>query len=91
MKFSETIKPISYIKSHASEILRNLKNNRNTIVITQNGEATAVLQDVQSYEEMQESVALLKILALSNKSRINGQYNPLDESFQNIRQKIKER
>jgi len=66
MKLSTHVKPISYLKAHASEIIRNLVELREPVVITQNGEAKAVLQDVQSYEQGQQTLALLKILALSN-------------------------
>lgn len=91
MKLSKSVKPISYLRDHASEILRNIKNDRNTLIITQNGEATAVLQDIRTFEEFQESLALLKILALSNKNKIENKLKPIDESFQNIRQVIKEK
>ena len=88
MKLSESVKPISFLKAHASEILRDIKKNKKTIVITQNGEATAVLQDIRSYEEMQESLALLKILALSQKSKTEGHVKPLEKSFRDIRTTI---
>ena len=88
MKLSESVKSISYLKTHASEILRDVTNNRKTMVITQNGEAKVVLQDVKIYEEMQESIALLKILALSTKSKDKNKYKPVESSFDNIRKKI---
>ncbi len=67
MKLSSQIKPISYFKANAAEIVRNLAAQRQPMVITQNGEATAVIQDIASYEETQETMALLKILALGNR------------------------
>jgi len=67
MKPSESVKPISFFKTHASEILRDISNNHKTMVITQNGEAKAVLQDVHVYEQTQDSLALLKMLAISKK------------------------
>lgn len=91
MKLSESVKPISYLKAHASEILRDVANNRKTMIITQNGEAKVVLQDVKIYEEMQESLALLKILALSTKSRDKKKYKALESSFDDIRKKINQR
>ena len=90
MKYSESIKPISYLKAHVSEILRDMSNNKKTMVITQNGEAKAVLQDVKVYEEMQESLALLKILALSAKSKEKKKYKPVARSFDAIRRRIEE-
>jgi len=88
MKLSESIKPISYLKAHASEIFRDVTNNKKTMVITQNGEAKVVLQDVKVYEEMQESLALLKILSLSKKSKDKNKYRSVESSFDNIRKKI---
>jgi prevent-host-death family protein len=64
MKLSNQIKPISYLKAHAAEIVRKLGEKREPLVITQNGEAKVVIQDIESYEQTQETMALLKILAL---------------------------
>jgi len=64
VKFSSQIKPISYLKAHAAEIIRNLAKQREPLVITQNGEAKVVMQDIESYEQTQQTMALLKILAL---------------------------
>ncbi len=91
MKLSESVKPISYLKAHASEILRDVSNNKKTMVITQNGEAKVVLQDIKIYEEMQESLALLKILAISSKSRDMNKLKTIDSSFSDIRNKINQR
>ena len=64
MKLSSQIKPISYLKAHAAEIVSNLGKQREPLVITQNGHAKVVIQDIESYEQTQETIALLKILAL---------------------------
>jgi len=64
MKLSNQIKPISYLKAHAAEIVRKLGEQREPLIITQNGEAKVVVQDIESYERTQETMALLKILAL---------------------------
>jgi len=64
MKLSTQIKPISYLNAHAAEIVRNLVKQGGHLVITQNGEAKVVMQDIESYEQTQETMALLKILAL---------------------------
>lgn len=66
MKLSRQIRPISYLKAHAAEIVRNLGELREPLIITQNGEAKVVVQDIESYEQTQETMALLKILALGN-------------------------
>ena len=67
MKLSSQIRPISYLKAHASEIVRTLGERGEPLVITQNGEAKAVVQDIDSFEKTQETMALLKILALGNR------------------------
>ena len=73
MKLSSRIRPISYVKAHAAEIVRTLGEQPEPLVITQNGEAKAVLQDIGSYEEMQETLALLKILALGHRQIAAGE------------------
>ncbi len=88
MKFSEAVKPISYLKTHASEVVRDVVENQKTLVITHNGEAKVILQDVKVYENTQESIALLKILALSGKEIKKGNYKTLDKSFDNVRKRI---
>ena len=66
MKLSNQIKPISYLKAHAAEIVRNMSTKQEPLVITQNGEAKVVIQNIESYEQTLETMALLKILALGN-------------------------
>ena len=73
MKLSNQIKPVSYLKAHASEIVRTLGDQNDPLIITQNGEAKAVLQDINSFEEMQETMTLVKILALGNRQIEAGQ------------------
>jgi prevent-host-death family protein len=68
MRYSTQIKPISYVKAHAAELLDRITQEREPIIITQNGEARAVLVDVHSYEESQETMALLQILAIGGKT-----------------------
>ena len=84
MKLSH-IKPISYLKAHASELMRELVEQREPLVITQNGEATAVIQDVQSYQQTQETLALLKILALGNQQIESGKVEPAKDVIKRIR------
>ena len=90
MKLSESIKPISYLKSHTAEALRYVTEKRQTMVITQHGEARAVLQDIASYEQTQESLALLKMLAQSTKSIQEGRSKPLKKAFADVRKHIRE-
>ncbi len=87
MKFSSQIKPISYLKAHAAEIVRSLPDQGQPLVITQNGEAKAVLQDITSYEQTQETLALLKILALGNRQIDEGKVQPAGEAIQRLRER----
>ena len=79
MRYSTQVKPISYLKANAAEVFTTLADHREPLVITQNGEAKAVLQDVASYEATQETLAMLKVLAIGNQEVANGQLIPLKE------------
>lgn len=81
MRFSSQVKPISYLKSHAAEIIRDISENRKPMLITQNGEAKLVVMDVRSYEEQEETLALLKILALGNREIERGDYRSANDVF----------
>lgn len=81
MKFSTQVKPISYLKSHATEIVKDITESREPMLITQNGEAKLVVMDVRSYEEHAQTFALLKLLALGNSEIEQGKYRPADEVF----------
>ena len=85
MKYSTQVKPISYLKANAAEVIRHLAREREPMVITQNGEATAVLQDVASFEETQDTMALLKILALGNRRIEDGKTVVSREAFRRVR------
>jgi prevent-host-death family protein len=80
MRFSTQIKPISYVKAHAAELLDRITEEREPIIITQNGEARAVLVDVVSYEQMMdETQVLLKILTHADKEIEAGETVPIEE------------
>lgn len=85
MKMSSQIKPISYLKAHAAEIIRNLGKRGGPMVITQNGEAKVVLQDIESYEQTQETMALLKILALGDGQINEGKIEPAADVVKRLR------
>lgn len=85
MKMSTNIKPISHLKAHTAELVRQLTDEREPLVITQNGEAKVVMQDVRSYEETQETLALLKILALGNRQIEEGRVEPARDVFARLR------
>lgn len=90
MKLSEAIKPLSYFKKHASEVIRDISDRQGTFIITHNGEAKVVLQDIKLYEQIQDSLALLKILALSNQNLKRKKVKPIEEAFNDIEKRIKE-
>ena len=85
MKLSEAVVPISYAKAHASELLSNIARDRKPVVITQNGKAQAILLDLESYEEIQESLAMLKILAQGQEDVRHKRYHPFRQAFAQIR------
>ena len=87
MKLSSQIKPISYLKAHAAEIVRKLNEHQEPLVITQNGEAKAVIQDIESYEQTQETMALLKILALGARQIAEGKVQPARDVIKRLRER----
>lgn len=84
MKLSTHIKPISYLKSHAAEMIKDITENREPFLITQNGEAKLVVMDVQTYEEQEETLAMLKLLALGRKEIEQGRYRPMNDVFADL-------
>jgi prevent-host-death family protein len=87
VRYSSQVKPISYLKANAAEVLAQLAEQREPLIITQNGEAKAVLQDVASFEETQEALALLKILALGNQEVEAGKMKPAADVIARLRAK----
>ncbi len=81
MRLSTQIKPITYLKANAAEVLAQLAEDRQPLVITQNGEARAVLQDVASYEQTQQTLALLKILAVGQRQIEQSQHQLAEAVF----------
>lgn len=88
MRYSTQVKPISYLKANAAEVLANLAEQREPLVITQNGEAKAVLQDVVSYESTQETLALLKILAIGNEEVAARKLKPAKDVLKRLKSKV---
>lgn len=91
MKLSSQIKPISYLKAHAADIVRNLAEQGEPLVITQNGEAKVVIQDIGSYEQTQETMALLKVLALGTRQVEEGKVQPAADVIRRLRDRGKSR
>jgi prevent-host-death family protein len=81
MSLAEQIRPISYLKSHAADIVKDFASNPETIIITQNGEAKMVVMDIGSYERQQETMALLKLLSLGKKEFKDGKFQSSEDFF----------
>ena len=88
MKLTNQVRPISYLKAHAPEIIDELAAGGAPLIITRRGEAKAVLMDLASYEQTQETMALLQILALSEKDVAEGRVSPVKEAFARIRRRV---
>lgn len=84
MKLSRQVKPISYLKANMAAAVRELRDRGEPLIITQNGEAKAVLQDIESYEQTQETMALLKILALGMRQVEESKVQPAGDVFRRV-------
>jgi prevent-host-death family protein len=91
MRYSTQVKPISFLKAKSAEVLERLAQDRQPVVITQNGEAKAVLQDVASYEQQQEALALLKVLALGAAQIEAGRTKPIRSVIEGLKQRLKDK
>ncbi len=87
MKLSKNIKPISYLKSNAAKVAEELKSNGAPYLITQNGEAAMVVQSVQEYEQTQETLAMLKMIAQSENDIEQGLLISIDDAFSALRKR----
>ena len=88
MKASKSIKPISFLKSHTADVVREVNENRETIIITQNGEARAIVQDIATYEQTQETLALLKLLAQGKRSIEDSRSRPFRRTIKELRAEL---
>lgn len=91
VKLPVQIKSISYLRAHASEIVRTLRDQGQPMVITQNGEAWVVLQDIDSFEQTQETMAVLKVLALGNRQIEAGRVEPAPDAIKRLRARTMDR
>lgn len=88
MKLSENIKPTGYLKDHVEEIVHELGESPQTFVITQEGKPKAVLQDIESFERTQETLKLLKILAIGRRQMEDGHVREASEVITEIRRRM---
>ncbi len=88
MKLSQSVKSISYLKANAADLIDDINKNQKTFIITQNGEAKVIVQDIKLYENTQETLAMLKLLNMtSNKS---DEAKGIKETFTELRKKLNE-
>jgi len=88
MQLSQTIKPISYLKSKTADVINRVNETKQSIIITQNGEAKAVIQDIKSYENLRNSLSLLKLIVQSEEDVRGDKVIPQDEMFENLEKKL---
>ena len=88
MNLSSDIKPISYLKSETAEVINEASENKRAIIITQNGEAKVVIQDIKTYENMQNSINLLKLIVQSENDIENKNIVNQEEMFSNLEKKL---
>ena len=88
MKLSRDLKPVSYFKNNMAEVIRKLNENQGTMIITQNGEARAALIDIKAYEDLQETLAMLEMIALGNRSLTEGRYRPAEQVLKEFEERI---
>jgi prevent-host-death family protein len=88
MHLSLDIKPISYLKAKTADVINSVNENQRTIIITQNGEEKAVVQDIKTYENLQNSLNLLKLIVQSENDIENNEVLEQDKMFENLEQKL---
>lgn len=90
MKLAANVKPVGYLKENADEIVRTLSERGGPLIITRDGEAKAVVQDIEEFERTQETLALLKILSLGRKQIEEGRVRPAAEAVSELRESLKD-
>jgi prevent-host-death family protein len=91
MSIVKDIRPITYLKSKAPELLKQINETRRPVVITQNGQPKAVLQDPESYENMRNAIAILKLISQGERDVESGRSKPQEQVFANVETILKKR
>jgi prevent-host-death family protein len=89
MNISKDIKPITYLKARAPELLKQINETHRPVLITQNGELKAVLQDPQSYENTRNAIGILKLLSQGEEDIKKGKLKSQDQVFAAIENILK--
>jgi prevent-host-death family protein len=88
INLKEDIKPISYIKTNAADMIDYINDHKNPIIVTQHGEARGVLLDVESYQNMVNALSIMKLLQVSEKSIQDGRGYENEEVFSSLKAKL---
>ena len=91
MNISEDIRPITYLKSRAADLLKQINETHRPVIITQNGEAKAVLQDPESYENMRNAIGILKMISLGEEDIRTGRVKTQKEVFDLVEKMVKDK
>jgi len=91
MNITSDIKPVTYLKSRTADLLNQINDTRRPVIITQNGEPRAVLQDTESYENMRNAIGILKVLSQGESDIKNGKTKSQEEVFNAIESSLKDK
>jgi prevent-host-death family protein len=91
MNITTDIKPVTYLKSKTADLLKQINETHRPVIITQNGEPRAVLQDPKSYENMRNAIGILKLISQGEEEIKNGKSKSQEEVFENIENVLKEK
>ena len=91
MNIINDIKPVTYLKSRTADLLKQINDTHRPVIITQNGEPRAVLQDPQSYENMRNAIGILKLISQGEMDIRKGKTMTQDEAFESIEKILQEK
>jgi prevent-host-death family protein len=89
MNITSDIKPVTYLKSRAADLLNQINETQRPVIITQNGEPRAVLLDPKSYENMRNAIGILKLLSEGEANVREGLVKPQEDVFKYIEAELK--
>ena len=84
MNISQDIRPVTYLKSRAADLLKQINETHRPVIITQNGEPRAILQDPKSYEDMRNAIGILKLISQGEEQIRDGKFRSQEKAFENI-------
>ena len=91
MNISSDIRPVTYLKSKAADLLKHINETHRPVIITQNGEPRAVLQDPESYENMRNAIGMLKLISQGESEIRDGKSKSQEEVFNDIENVLKDK